>query len=86
MGLKVALGESRGGAVLSRKLSYISSTKGGISFSCSGLDGPLLKIVRVMSDANLRGLRYPAVLDRASGLRTPRRHTAKSQKLRDFQR
>lgn len=47
---------------------------------CSGCDGPLLKMVLVMSDANLRGLRYSAVLDRASGLRTPRRCSAKSEK------
>lgn len=46
---------------------------------CNGLEGPLLKIVRPMSDANLRGLRYSAVLDRASGLRTPRRYSAEAQ-------
>lgn len=58
----------------------MSSTKGGIVSCCSGLDGPLLKMVRVTNDANLRGLRYSAVLDRASGLRTPRRYSSRSQK------
>lgn len=82
----MALEERGGGAVWSRKISYISSTNGGIASSCDGLDGPPLKIVRVTNDANLRGLRYSAVLDRAPGLSTPRRCSAKSQKLYEFQR
>lgn len=62
----------------------MSSTKGGIASCCSGLVGPLLKIVRWTSDANLRGLRYAAVLDRASGLRTPRRSSGKAQSYTIF--
>lgn len=52
---------------------------------CKGLEGPpLLKIVRPMSDANLRGLRYSAVLNCASGLRTPRRCFTKAQSCMMF--
>lgn len=52
---------------------------------CKSLEGPpLLKIVRPMSDANLRGLRYSAVLDRASGLRTPRRCSTEAQSCMMF--
>lgn len=51
---------------------------------CSGLEGPLLKIVRLMSDATLRGLKYPAVLNHASGLKTPGRCSAKAQSCMIF--
>jgi hypothetical protein len=46
---------------------------------CSGVEVRMLKIVRPMSEANLRGLRYSAVLDGASGLITPRRYSTRAK-------